>query len=263
MMSAVVSISLGLNHAACALANGQVFSWGVNTYGQLCTAPPCVARTNATRGITSSTGVSTAAARTAAAAASTAASALGGSGGGGGGVRGVGVGIGGVSGISSAGTGRVTSSATPVPASCLLIEHIVAVVCGSNHTLALNKQGVVFAWGKASEGQLGVAIGIGERFLDSAVKVVIPTSSFSSSSTSSTSSSSSSSSSSLSPSTSSNVVADTVTFIHAAGDSSYAGLKHGNYACIITVFPCFHIFLRAHMHFIEVISSFIRFITTY
>lgn len=32
---------------------------------------------------------------------------------------------------------------------------IVAISCGEAHTLALNDKGQVFAWGQASDGQLG------------------------------------------------------------------------------------------------------------
>lgn len=37
-------------------------------------------------------------------------------------------------------------------------QNIVAVSCGEAHTLALNDKGQVFAWGQASDGQLGLAI---------------------------------------------------------------------------------------------------------
>lgn len=36
-------------------------------------------------------------------------------------------------------------------------QNIVAVSCGEAHTLALNDKGQVFAWGQASDGQLGLA----------------------------------------------------------------------------------------------------------
>lgn len=36
-------------------------------------------------------------------------------------------------------------------------QNIVAVSCGEAHTLALNDKGQVFAWGLASDGQLGFA----------------------------------------------------------------------------------------------------------
>lgn len=36
-------------------------------------------------------------------------------------------------------------------------QNIVAVSCGEAHTLALNDKGQVFAWGLATDGQLGLA----------------------------------------------------------------------------------------------------------
>lgn len=36
-------------------------------------------------------------------------------------------------------------------------QNIVAVSCGEAHTLALSDKGQVFAWGQASDGQLGLA----------------------------------------------------------------------------------------------------------
>lgn len=36
-------------------------------------------------------------------------------------------------------------------------QNIVSVCCGESHTLALNDKGQVFAWGLASDGQLGLA----------------------------------------------------------------------------------------------------------
>lgn len=35
-------------------------------------------------------------------------------------------------------------------------QNIVAVSCGEAHTLALNDKGQVFAWGLATDGQLGL-----------------------------------------------------------------------------------------------------------
>ncbi len=44
---------------------------------------------------------------------------------------------------------------TVVDASAEPIKHIVAVAAGDNHSLALSREGVVYAWGDGSAGQLG------------------------------------------------------------------------------------------------------------
>ena len=47
------------------------------------------------------------------------------------------------------------SLVTVVDASAQPIKHIVAVAAGDNHSLALSREGVVYAWGDGSAGQLG------------------------------------------------------------------------------------------------------------
>jgi len=35
-------------------------------------------------------------------------------------------------------------------------DRVKHIVCGDNHTLALTEQGILWAWGQANDGQLGV-----------------------------------------------------------------------------------------------------------
>ena len=57
------------------------------------------------------------------------------------------------------GSGDFLTRVMPAPVDSLAQTTVLALVCGSRTTLALDKEGRVFAWGKGDDGQLG----IGER----------------------------------------------------------------------------------------------------
>ena len=46
----------------------------------------------------------------------------------------------------------------PIPTLISKLEGIVKVKCGTNHCLALNKNGEVFSWGSGKTGELGNGI---------------------------------------------------------------------------------------------------------
>ena len=57
------------------------------------------------------------------------------------------------------GLGDYLTRVMPAPVDALAQTTVLALVCGSRTTLALDKEGRVFSWGKGEDGQLG----LGER----------------------------------------------------------------------------------------------------
>ena len=57
------------------------------------------------------------------------------------------------------GSGDFLTRVMPAPVDSLAQTTVLSLVCGSRTTLALDREGRVFAWGKGDDGQLG----IGER----------------------------------------------------------------------------------------------------
>lgn len=60
------------------------------------------------------------------------------------------------------GTGSTSDSLTPLTIESLLEQDVVQIAAGASHSLALNRQGQIFAWGRNNTGQLGA----GDSFMD-------------------------------------------------------------------------------------------------
>ena len=54
------------------------------------------------------------------------------------------------------GHGDWNSSAQPELVEALLSVHVTAVACGPEHVVVVGSQGDVYAWGRGSEGRLGL-----------------------------------------------------------------------------------------------------------
>ncbi|KAJ4298755.1 hypothetical protein N0V88_003787 [Collariella sp. IMI 366227] len=57
------------------------------------------------------------------------------------------------------------------------LKHVVEIGCGSNHSFAIQRTGLVYAWGFNNAGQIGVVDNAGEyeRFYDFALTITTPT----------------------------------------------------------------------------------------
>ena len=51
--------------------------------------------------------------------------------------------------------GDTSDQLLPTAIDHLQKEHVVSVVCGSGHTVALTKQGRIWTWGRGDDGRLG------------------------------------------------------------------------------------------------------------
>jgi len=71
------------------------------------------------------------------------------------------------------GVGDTSDQVLPVPIEHLRKEHVVHVVCGSGHTMALTKQGRIWTWGRGDDGRLGHG-GHGWNYIPRLVESLVP-----------------------------------------------------------------------------------------
>lgn len=137
-LTGVIAIAAGFDHCLALTNNGEVKAWGINAYGQLgngtfgsSSIPVDVSGLNS--GVISiSAGLAHSLAIT----------------------NGGGVKAWGSNDFGQLGDGTAKNSATPVDVNGLT-SGVIAIAAGTAHSLALNSEGTVWAWGRNHYGQLG------------------------------------------------------------------------------------------------------------